>query len=188
LASFEPLIDMGNKSDIELLKAIQSGDDEAFKNVFDVYWKRLYSVVMNLVGDEDHTKDILQNTFITFWNKRNSLIIADSLWPYLIKIARNDVIDQFRKNKVRLEGAELLINDLQYYDTVEEVMISRELQTVIDSEIVNMPLNMKLCFELSRHEEKSIREIASELRLSEQTVKNNISEALKRLRQRVKLT
>lgn len=188
MASFAAVIIMGNKSDIELLQAIRSGDEGAFKHVFDSYWKRLYSVVIHLVGDEDQTKDILQNTFIIFWNNRNTIIISDSLWPYFIKIARNDVIDLFRKNKVRLEGAENLINDLQAYHTVEETIITRELQSLIDAEVIEMPRNMKLCFELSRREEKTIREIATELRLSEQTVKNNISEALRRLRHRINLT
>jgi len=48
-------------------------------------------------------------------------------------------------------------------------------------------VNMKHCFQMSRQEEKTIKEIAIELRLSEQTVKNNISEALRRLRTHIRL-
>ncbi|KLT67211.1 RNA polymerase sigma factor [Pedobacter sp. BMA] len=179
---------MNGKTDIELLQAIQAGDEKAFKCVFDAYWQRLLAAIVQLIGDEDQAKDILQNTFVTFWDKRGSLIISDSLWPFLFRIAKNDVIDLFRKNKVRLQGMDLLIADLQNHSGIEESISLKELQTEIDAELVKMPQNMKLCFQLSREDDKSVREISRELHLSEQTVKNNISEALRRLRGRLKLT
>lgn len=176
------------KTDIELLSAIQAGDEAAFKCVFDAYWQKLFSAILSLIGDEDQAKDILQNTFITFWDKRGSMIISDSLWPFLFRIAKNDVIDQFRKTKVRLLGVDTLIADLSNYSSIEDHMEVKELQSVIDAELVKMPQNMKLCFQLSREDDKSVREISRQLQLSEQTVKNNISEALRRLRSRLKLT
>lgn len=159
-----------------------SGDDLAFQHIFDRYWQPLFSFVNRTIDDEDQTKDILQNTFLELWKKKENLVIQDSIMPYLVKIAKNDVISLFRRDKVRLAGDEILIGNLQRVTNPDELIIANELQQAIDTELVKMPSNMRQCFQLSRYENMSIREIASELMLSEQTVKNNISEALRRLR------
>jgi RNA polymerase sigma-70 factor (ECF subfamily) len=67
-------------------------------------------------------------------------------------------------------------------DGSDEQLLLKEVTQTVDAELSKMPVNMRQCFRLSRYEDKSIREIAAELKLSEQTVKNNISEALRRLR------
>lgn len=174
-------------NDKQLLSAIQKGNQQAFRQVFDIYWKKLYSIIQSIIRDEETTKDILQNTFIAFWERRCSFVVEQSLFPILVKIAKNDVIDLFRKNKVRLAWADELTAELHTSYAADAEYIAKELGTEIDAAIVSMPVNMKHCYQLSRHHDKSIKEIAAELRLSEQTVKNNISEALKRLRHHIKL-
>lgn len=174
---------MSGKSDKELLDAVRTGSEQAFQCLFDRHWKALYAFVFRLLNDEDQTKDILQNTFLELWNKKDTLLVNDSLLPYLAKVAKNDVISLFRRDKVRLEGVETLVENLQRTAYSDERLLTNELQQAIDEELIKMPLNMQRCFQLSRYENKSIRDIASELLLSEQTVKNNISDALRRLRQ-----
>ena len=170
------------RSDRELAKEIRSGSENAFETVFSRYWKPLYAFVFRLINDEDLTKDILQNTFLEIWKRKESLFATDSLMPLLVKIAKNEVITLFRRDKVRLAGDEILIRNLQQIASAEEHLIATELQDEIDRELTKMPLNMRQCFHLSKYENRSVKEIAAELMLSEQTVKNNISEALKRLK------
>jgi len=170
------------KSDKELIKEISSGDELAFQHLFDRHWKPLYAFVDRLISDEDQTKDILQNSFMEIWKRKESLFVDDSLMPLLIKIAKNEVITLFRRNKVRLAGDQILISKLQRMEEADDRLIASELKQEIDNELVKMPFNMRQCFRLSKFENRSVKEIALELRLSEQTVKNNISEALRRLR------
>jgi len=171
-----------DKSDQSLVAEIRLGNEESFQYIFDRHWKPLFSFVYRLINDEDQTKDILQNTFMEVWRRRENLFVDDSLMPLLITIAKNEVINLFRKNKVRLAGDEILISNLQRINSADDLLIATELQQEIDKELVKMPSNMRQCFHLSRYENMSVKEIAAELRLSEQTVKNNISEALRRLR------
>ena len=177
-----------HKTDKQLLEALCLGDETAFRNLFNRHWEALFAFVSRMIGEDEQAKDIVQNTFIVVWKNRNQLIIGDSLMPYLIKVARNETISLFRKNKVRLDGMELLARDLHAVENPENLFITKELNTTIEVEMIKMPISMKKCFQLSRYENKSIRDIAKELSLSEQTVKNNISEALNRLRKRIKLT
>ena len=102
-------------------------------------------------------------------------------------MARNDIINQVRKNKVRLAWEGELVDELKSSMAADANLIARELRAEIDAEIIRMPHNMKHCFQLSRQEDQTIKEIALKLSLSEQTVKNNISEALKRLRSHIRL-
>ena len=164
---------------------MRSGDESAFQHVFNRHWKQLFVYTCKLISDEDQAKDILQNAFIEIWTKKDTLIVEGSIMPYLISVTKNEVMSLYRKNKVRLAGDDLLIASLQRVNRPDEYLIANELQSAIDIELVKMPSNMRQCFQLSRYEEKSIRDIASELMLSEQTVKNNISEALRRLRNRL---
>lgn len=173
---------MKDKSDKELFQAMRSGDELAFQSLFNRHWKPLFTFVNKLIGDEDQAKDVLQNAFITIWNKREVLIIEDSVMPYLVNVAKNEVISLFRKDKVRLAGDDILLNNLQRVSHPDELLIAGELQSAVDTELIKMPFNMRQCFQLSRYEQRSIYDIANELMLSEQTVKNNIAEARRRLR------
>ncbi|MGY4385094.1 RNA polymerase sigma factor (sigma-70 family) [Pedobacter sp. UYP24] len=176
---------MSYKTDQELFQAIQSGDEFAFQCLFSRHWEVLYKSIFKLLSDEDQTKDVVQNAFIEIWVKRETLVVGSSILPYLVSVAKNEVISLFRKKKICLAGEEILIGNLHKVTHPDEQIIARELQQKIDHELVNMPFNMRKCFVLSRYEDKSIRHIAHELTLSEQTVKNNISEALRRLRKRL---
>jgi RNA polymerase sigma-70 factor (family 1) len=173
---------MGFKSDKELVEALRYGDEDAFECLFERHWHSLYGFVYKMISDKDQTKDVLQNTFLEVWKRKETLFAEDSILPFLLKVAKNEVITLFRKDKVRLAGDEILISNLQRENLTDDKLLATELQDAIDSELIKMPVNMRKCFHLSKYEQMSIKDIATELLLSEQTVKNNISEALKRLR------
>jgi len=177
---------MINQSDKELLQGIVREDEQAFQVLFDRHWKSLFSFVYRLTRDESQTKDILQDVFIDVWNNRSNLYSENSLLPYLNTIARNKVMSAFRKDKVRLQGADILLENINRAVQSDEQLLFKEVKKSVDDELSKMSFNMRACFQLSRYEDKTIREIAVELGLSEQTVKNNISEALRRLRVTVK--
>ncbi len=173
---------MINQSDQALLEAMALGDEDAFHVLFNRYWKKLFSFVYRLTQDESHTKDILQDVFLYIWKNREVLYAQESFMPYLNTVARNNVMMSFRKDKIRLVGADVLLENIQRSAQPDDQILLKEVKQTVDEELSKMPSNMRKCFQLSRFEDKSIREIAVELGLSEQTVKNNISEALKRLR------
>jgi RNA polymerase sigma-70 factor (ECF subfamily) len=173
---------MINQSDKELLQDIALGNEQAFQMLFNRHWKSLFSFVYRLTRDEDHTKDILQDVFLYLWKNRENLYAGDSFLPYLNTVARSNVMSAFRKDKVRLQGVEVLSEAVKLSDSSDEQLLLKEVTQTVDVELSKMSFNMRQCFRLSRYEDKSIREIAVELKLSEQTVKNNISEALRRLR------
>jgi RNA polymerase sigma-70 factor (family 1) len=173
---------MINQSDKELLQGIVRDEEQAFQVLFDRHWQSLFSFVYRLTRDESQTKDILQDVFIDVWNNRDTLYSENSLLPYLNTIARNKVMSAFRRDRVRLLGKDILKEDIDRSIQSDERLLFNEVKLAVDDELFKMSFTMRSCFQLSRYEDKSIREIAKELSLSERTVKNNISEALRRLR------
>lgn len=169
-------------TDTELIDRIKNDDHGAFQQLFERYWDFLFAVIYRRLQDEDQTKDLVQDIFIHLWNNRRTLYATPSLEPLLVSSARNQIVSLHRKQQVRLMGEQELLYKIGRMEETDDMLLSKEIGQLIDEELVKMPLNMRRCFQLSRKEGKSITEIALELLLSEQTVKNNLSEALKRLR------
>jgi RNA polymerase sigma-70 factor (family 1) len=169
-----------------LLAALRTGDEQAFKILYDRYWEELYVMIYRRLKDEAAAKDIVQNIFVNLWASRKSIMIESSLAPYLNRAARNRAISHYKKNVATMARDYNFHND-QVQHSPEFNLEAKELEAIINEEIKEMPDTMRKTFVLSRHENKSIREIATELSLSEQTIKNNISQALDRLRRKTKL-
>lgn len=169
-----------------LLAALRKGDEAAFKMLYERYWSELYTMTYRRLRDEDAAKDIVQNIFVNLWTSRKEIFIETSLAPYLNRAVRNSTISFYKKSLATM-NREAIYQHEQVQYTPEMDLVARELEEVINDEIASMNDTMRKAFMLSRQENKSIREIASELSLSEQTIKNNISQALDRLRKKTQL-
>lgn len=175
---------MNTLTDAALFRLVQQDNEQAFVQLFDRYKEKLYRQVFGRIGDMEATQDILQEIFISLWRNRFTIEIVHSLAPYLFAAARNLVFQFYLKNREKYSFLEELTTEEPWVHSPEDFLIAQELKTVLDGEIDKMPVNMKTIFMLRKFQHQSISEIAQRLGLSEQTVKNNLSMALKILRKR----
>ncbi|MRG44229.1 RNA polymerase sigma-70 factor [Chitinophaga sp. SYP-B3965] len=173
-------------TDSLLLAALRKGDEPAFRVLYERYWAELYTMAYRRLGDEEAAKDIVQNIFVNLWISRKEVFIESSLAPYLNRAVRNKTISFYKKNLASL-SRETQFQHEQVQYSPESGLEAKELEAFINNEIAQMSDTMRKAFVLSRQENKSISEIAAELSLSEQTIKNNISVALDRLRKKTQL-
>ncbi|MCC8423696.1 RNA polymerase sigma factor [Mucilaginibacter sp. UR6-11] len=169
-------------SDLELLEQIKNNDHVAFDVMFGRYWKKLYQTAQARIKDEDTAKDIVQEIFIKIWNRRDTLKINTSLENYLQSAVRLSVISHYRSKKVtelQLNNALERINLLE--DSIHSLSDYFELERTLQQAIDGMPEMLKKVYEL-RSENHSVKAIAGELGLADQTVKNYIAEVSRRLR------
>lgn len=160
-------------------------DQKAFSTIVYRYNVKLYRIVYNRVRVEDDTKDIIQEIFISLWNNRHHINSA-ALFPYLSKSLFYAIIDWQILNKKNISRRHLLLEkDEPAVFPVENQVIANEMGRELMEEIEKMPDTTRTVFRMSRIDQKSVKEIAKTLHLSEQTVKNNISIALKQLRKRM---
>lgn len=170
-------------SDIDLLSQIQSDDEQALLALMQKYDRSLFRYIRSKTNSIESAEEAVQDIFISLWNHRHNIYIQDTLYPYLFKSAKHKVVDFYIASSKNIARHEVL---LQEYDhpavpSAEHRVIDSELNEWLSGEVSKMPDNIQNVFRLSRIEQLPVKEIASKLSLSEQTVKNNLSMALKRL-------
>ncbi|MCW2258904.1 MULTISPECIES: RNA polymerase sigma factor [Sphingobacterium] len=176
-------------SDSELFEELKKDNKMAFSILFDRYSDILFRFIQKRIESIPDVEDIIQEVFISMWNRRSKIEVGDSIYPYLFKAAKYEMIDWLIKSEKRNRHLDYLeINKDQYLigTTSEDELIAKELARLLENEMSRMPDTMRSVFRLSRSEDMSIKDIANQLSLSEQTVKNNVSMALNRLKFKLK--
>lgn len=174
-------------TDDELLELLKQGDTNAFDELYKRYWKSLFSAAFSRLGDEDAAKDIVQNLLIEIWQKRIGLQISTTLSQYLFGAIKLKVLLHFRSEDVKQSAIEKALERMNdHFYTTDALYGYLDLEKIVSAEVEIMPVNMKRSF-LLRSDSYSVKEIAENLNLAEQTVSNNITEALKRLKRRLKV-
>ncbi|NLR80542.1 RNA polymerase sigma factor [Chitinophaga eiseniae] len=171
--------------DGDLLQLIRQDDTAAFESIYDKYWQALYLKACQRV-DKDEAKDMVQEVMITLWRRRQEISVKQEgdLGRYLFTAIRYRVISHYAFTATEIKRA-------GFFDTFEnqitaDTLEAKELQARIEAEIGRLPARMQQIFRLSREDDHTIADIAQMLQLSEQTVKNQLTDALKRLRTSLK--
>lgn len=180
----EPLVNpLSQHSESELISLMKQGRREAFNEIYERYWLKLYVAAVKRLRSREDAMDIVQDLFISFWMKREGLVINTSLSSYLLAAIKYKAINHIQSNIVKrnylgsLHGAHL-----DFDNSTHETICKNDLEVFINSKIAHLSPKVKEVFELSRKENLSVTEIAQRLHTSDQTVKNQLSKALKILR------
>jgi RNA polymerase sigma-70 factor (family 1) len=177
---------MGNLtklSDDELLVLLKQDKLSAFKELYSRYWKKLYGAAYKRLKNKESAEEIVQEIFTNLWLKRYSLQITTTVGGYLYSTASNGIIDRYRKELVRTKYKEVFWTVHSETDnSTEDAIMLRELTYTIEAEVRQLPDKCRSVYELSRNEHKTNKEIALQLGISEKTVENHLTKALKRLR------
>lgn len=174
-------------ADDELLRLISEGDEAAFNTVYQRYMPLLYIYGCKIVSDTDEVKDILQEVFTSIWSKRN-LQISTSFSAYIYAAVRYKLFDYLDKKKIRNGYATSLQQFMEEGECVTDNEVrANELRRQIEKEIDSLPPKMREVFILSREANQTYEEIASQLDISHNTVRKQISNALKIIRSKFHL-
>ncbi|MEC5143393.1 sigma-70 family RNA polymerase sigma factor [Chitinophaga sp. 212800010-3] len=169
------------KSDGDLLQLIKKDDTAAFEAIYDKYWQGLYLKACQRV-DEAEAKDMVQEVMITLWRRRHDIAVTQEgdLGRYLFTAIRYRVISYYAFSSAEIRKAGFFDTFDQYINT--DNLETKELKERIEAEINKLPTRMQQIFRMSREDDYTIADIAKTLKISEQTVKNQLTDALKRLR------
>lgn len=168
-----------------LLTRFQKGDPASLRDIFELHYREVCSVIYRLVKDKALSEDLAQQVFVRFWEKRSQLQINSSIGAYLRRMAINEAVYHLRKQK-EFESEESLHYQADSGDNAEQKLMQQELESKIKSAIDLLPPKCRAVFLLSRYEELSYREIAEQLDISVKTVENQMGKALRFLRDQVR--
>lgn len=181
---------MKEQSDKFLIDQITGSNYAAFGELYNRHWKQLYKIAVSKTGDGENALDLVQELFIDIWQRRDAIKIEKSVDTYLISALFYKVFMHFRKKGLE----EKHLKNYSYYleqfengialggfDDHHEVEYARLIGMVADT-IEQMPDKMREVFNLKHTQSLSIAEISEILGISTQTVKNQLSNAMMKLR------
>lgn len=169
-------------NDQMLMERLRKGDEVAFAVLYDRYWPILFQQARRLLQDEDEIRDVLQDTFATLWEKAYAIEPTISLSAYLHALVRNRILNMLLRSKVK----DKYLASLAHFSVIEVpadfAIREKQMAQRIEDELNQLPEKMREVFELSRKHSLSYHEIAKKLHISQNTVKKQISNAIRQLR------
>ena len=174
----------GLESDQDLVRAIQSGDQSAFKTVFRRYHPRLLAYLVRTGVPSSAGEDILQQAFLSVWEKRDSLDPNKSVASYLYRACHNRALNYFRDNAKFVTGDDPPERPIE--PDQEADLEYSELQAELDKAIAELPEKRRAVFEMCFINGLSYKEAAEALDISVKTVENQMGHAFRHVRERVK--
>lgn len=154
-------------------------DIKSFETLFKTYFEPLVNFVNSRINHFENSEEIVQDTFTKMWENRDNLFIKTSVKSYLYQATKNTMIDFIRKSK----SIHVDIDSINHVPIEEE----KELDPyIIRAELEKALLKLKdknrLIFKLNKFEGLNYKEIAEHLNMSERGVEDNISRAVKTLK------
>jgi len=174
------------KDDQALVSLIQQDNHHAFMQLYNRYSGLLYVYATRITRNDEAAEDLVQDVFASLWDKRHTLELKSDLASYLYSAVRYRFFDLVDKRKVRSDYFDRLTHFAETASPqTDQHLLEKELIGLVERAIASLPDRMRRIFELSRKEHLTNKEIAEMLRLSEKTVKNNLSLAVKNLKKKL---
>ncbi|HOV72202.1 MAG TPA: RNA polymerase sigma-70 factor [Dysgonamonadaceae bacterium] len=167
-----------NENEILLIRAFKNGDQKAFEKLFERYHKKLYAYLMRLLDSKEDAEEIVQESFIKIWEKREEFIEGYSFDAFLFTIAKNTFLN-FTREKVNrrvFEDHFQIINEMES-DKTDDYVIFKETREIIRLIIDGMPPRRREVFIMRKVEGLSRKEISEKLGISVITVDSQLLKA-----------
>jgi len=157
-----------------------------FKAVFEQYYGTLCYYAERLQLSTDDAEDVVSGVFLKLWNREEPFRDLQHLQAFLYRSTRNACLDHLKQTTREKERQLVFLLESEHFGREESAELIRlEVLRAVYLEIKNLPEQMGKIISMSYIEGRKNEEIAAELGLSMQTIKNQKSRALAMLRLRL---
>ncbi|MGK0137441.1 MAG: RNA polymerase sigma-70 factor (family 1) [Algoriphagus sp.] len=171
----------------EIIQKVTEGNSKAFAQLYEYYREPGLRFTTSIVKDKEEAENMLQEVFIKIWHRRDQINPKLNFNAYLFACLKNMAFDHLKKiDKDRQMLCQYLIQVKENNETstdVEEVKINK-----LPSAITTLPKKRRMILELIMEDGKSYQEIAQIMRISKNTVKNQLVKAKQHLRLNVDMS
>lgn len=176
--------------DNELLKTYQvwanelkRGDKGALVNIFESFKQDVYLFAYTYFREKELAEEVVQDVFIKLWEKRTLINPSLNIKNYILKIAKNLILDELRRIDYKLNHAkEIQFTSSEIHHTTENEVFLSDYQTLVKCAVDQLPPKCRQIFKLSREQHLSYTDISNHLGISVNVVENQMSKALKHMR------
>jgi len=178
----------GAASDRDLMVRLAEGDREALAPLMERHYPRLYRLALSYVRNPDDALDVVQETFVKAFQKADRWDGSTEAGPWLSRVAVNQSIDRWRRNRRR----QATFTPLAEGDHDESLaaggpdpdrrVLRREMRDRLSAALESLPDRQRAVVVLRHYQEMSLDEIAQTLGMRLGTVKSTLHRALGRMR------
>lgn len=168
-------------TDAVLIQLLETGDENAFQEIYKRYWYKLYAVARRKVEAQEDAEEIVQDIFVDLWERRIRLNINE-LDRYLFSAVKYKVLNYIKSRIVRQTYRDTVSLKIDGDSNTEEELALQDLSQAITNGIENLPPKTQEIFRLNRLEGLSVREISDLLHIPERTVEYHVTQSLRSMR------
>lgn len=172
-----------SESEADWLAGTARGDERAFAALFRWYSRPLGAFVLKLTQSQELTEEIVQDTFITIWQRRETILQIENFSGYVYILCRNRtfaVLKKLAAERVAIAGYEMQRQEEEWLDSLDNP--ADHYRALIGEAVERLPAQQRKVFTMSRYERLKNEEIARRLNLSADTVKKHLQLAIKAIR------
>ena len=184
--------------DDELIRAAQKGDRSAFDALVRRYDRSVLRLALHMLGNEQDAQDVHQDAFIKAYRHLSNFRFECSFYTWLYRIVTNLCLDQLRRRKSRREDPSTVLDaageemDLMANVQDERAMANpareldrKNMNAAIQSALDALTPRERTVFELKHYQGLKLRTIGEMLSTTEETAKNTLFRATRKLRARL---
>ena len=154
-----------------------------FDQIFRQYYQELYFFAMQLLHDQEDSKDVVSDAFEEVWSHFSS-VKKETVRYFLYRIIRNRCIDTLRHKKIQMQHAELMLQVTKPYDESMDTLEWQEREARIKEILDAMKPPTRDIFIACYVDHKKYAEVATLMAISIDTVKKHIKKALRFIREK----
>jgi RNA polymerase sigma-70 factor (ECF subfamily) len=144
----------------EILKLLNDGDEEAIKQIFDKFYKRLCLYAASIVRNPQAAEEIVEDIFVYLWIKADRAPIHFSVKSYLFKSTYNNCIKYLNKLKTEKKHFEQLHCSIEDNELLHPIvhnypisdLIIKEIEDEAEKILNSLPSHCKEIYSLNRFE------------------------------------
>lgn len=172
----------------ELLQLLAGGDESAYKQLYDLYRNRIYSLALQITKSKPVAEDVLQEVFVSIWLNRHKLPGLENFHAWVRTITRNNLYNRLRR--IATEETflrEIISQKLPEGTEGSDTVAYNELKKILHQAIAQLTPQQRNVYVLGKEEGLRYEQIAEQLHLSRDTVKYHMTEALSSIRKYLQL-
>ena len=169
-----------------IFQRMADGDHHALRFFFDKYYVDLCNYVNLYIRNKSVSEDIIQDIFIYFWEKKGTINLNSSVKSYLLTAARNKFLNHIRSEKSHQTiNQEVILNSETIVNPNYNLLDINRIEGFISESIDKLPPRCREVYLLHKQENLSYKEIALRMEISEKTVENQMTIAIRKLREQL---
>jgi RNA polymerase sigma-70 factor (family 1) len=168
------------------LSKVKEGDEHFFNLIFEKYRNQLFAYLFKVTKSRETSEEIVLDVFLKLWHGREAITEIENLEAFLFRVAHNKAIDFFRaakRNPKMQQEIWELITEAISYETADKKLLDKSIEALVQTAVDQLSPQRRKVYFLRNNEDLSYGEIARELNLSTNTVRNHLAASVQFIRE-----